>query len=45
MTRMQQLHIDFLNEIIEECGEHADAAAEELAQIKDELAKQGIILI
>lgn len=44
MNRMAELHIQYLNDLIEEGGKFAAVAKEELDQIKAELAKNGIFI-
>lgn len=44
MNHMTELHIQYLNDLIEENSKFAADAKEELDQIKAELAKDGIFI-
>lgn len=45
MSRMTQMHIAYLEEIIAEGSKFSDEAVKELAEIKKELAQNGIVVI
>lgn len=44
MNHMTELHIQYLNDMIEEGGKFAQDAAGELAEIKAEYAAKGIFI-